>query len=143
MKCVLCEKYQGDYSIPPIFEQDGITLSHITPSPDSPAMKARLLIEPIRHVTKPEELTSAEFATMGRILQKAMIVLQKTLGAEHVYFFRINDLVAHYHFHVVPRFPDTPKEFWGLKIIEWPDYPKLNLEEVQELNTKLQEAMRL
>lgn len=100
-------------------------------------MKGRLLIEPIRHVVNPEDLTPAEFSNMGLLLQKAMNLLKKELSAEHVYFFRINDMVPHFHFHVVPRYAGTPKEFWGLKIIEWPNFPKLNLPEVQDLSVKL------
>jgi histidine triad (HIT) family protein len=136
MSCPLCHQEKNNL-LKPIAELDGITLSHILPSDDGFAMKGRLLIRPSRHATRPEELTPDEFSKMGILLQKAMALLQQRLGAEHVYFFRINDLVAHFHFHVVPRYPGTPKEFWGLKIIDWPDYPKVNLSEIQVLTTTL------
>jgi diadenosine tetraphosphate (Ap4A) HIT family hydrolase len=74
------------------------------------------------------------------LLQKAMAILKKN-GAEHVYFFRINDLVNHFHFHVVPRYPGTPKEFWGLKIIEWPEYPQADLTEIVELTKEFQKFL--
>jgi len=134
MNCFICSKYQGDYPHQAITELGGMALSHFAPGDNGLAMKGRLLIEPIHHVTQPEELTSNEFANMGMLLQKSMVALKKVVGAEHVYFFRINDLVPHFHFHVVPRYPGTPKEFWGLNIINWLDYPKLNLQEIQDLS---------
>ncbi len=76
---------------------------------------------------------------MGMLLQKGMTLLKNALGAEHVYFFRINDQVPHFHFHLVPRYPETPKDFWGLKIIDWPKYPKANVAEINELSELLRE----
>lgn len=135
MSCFICGKYQGDRPVQPIAELEGIALTHIAPSDDGWAMKGRLIIEPIRHVENPEDLMPQEFSNMGILLQRAMNVLKAHLGAEHVYFFRINEQVKHFHFHVLPRYAGTPKEFWGLKIVDWPDYPKIDDNGVQELSS--------
>ena len=137
MNCVICQKYSSQSLI--IAELDGITLTHLLPSPDGFAMRGRLVIEPKRHVVAPEDLSPQEFSQMGMLLQKGMTLLKNALGAEHVYFFRINDQVPHFHFHLVPRYPETPKDFWGLKIIDWPKYPKANVAEINELSELLRE----
>lgn len=139
MKCSICNKYGPATSFKPIAELEGITLSHIQPVDGGSVMRGRLIIEPKRHVVNPEDLTAHEFSNMGLLLQQAMVTLKKSLHAEHVYFFRINDLVAHFHFHVVPRYPLTPKEFWGLKITDWPEYPQINSLEVESLSKILHE----
>ncbi len=139
MSCFICGKYQGASPVTPIGELRGMTLSHIAPGGDGLAMKGRLLIEPIRHVESPEDLTPEEFSDMGILLRRAMILVKNALGAEHVYFFRINDLVRHFHFHVVPRYPGTPEEYWGLRIPEWPEYPKIDLAGIQNLSDALRE----
>ncbi|MCB0393966.1 MAG: hypothetical protein KDD25_05375 [Bdellovibrionales bacterium] len=141
MKCVICDKYEGQNRISPIVEIDGVTLSHIAPGDDGWAMKGRLIVEPVRHVVNPEDLSSTEFANMGRVLQIAMGLLKDRLGAEHVYFFRINDLVAHFHFHVLPRFPGTPKEFWGMKLLDWTKIPMIRAEEIQSLSEELRKCL--
>jgi histidine triad (HIT) family protein len=35
------------------------------------------------------------------------------LGAEHIYSFVHGDAFPHFHVHVIPRYPDTPLEFWN------------------------------
>jgi diadenosine tetraphosphate (Ap4A) HIT family hydrolase len=49
--------------------------------------------------------------------------LRDSEHAEHVYAFVIGDGVLYVHFHVVPRYPGAPREFWGVHVDEWPDAP--------------------
>jgi histidine triad (HIT) family protein len=37
-----------------------------------------------------------------------------------VYAAVYGDGVAHLHVHLLPRFPGTPREFWGLNVDRWP-----------------------
>lgn len=75
-------------------------------------------------------MNSEEMSALGQVAETAEKVLKSKLNAEHVYMFRINDKVKHLHFHLIPRYPGTPREFWGLKINEWPNRPILNLNEI-------------
>ena len=140
MSCVICDKYSGTYGIDPIAEIEGVTISHIMATPENPAHFGRLMIEPKRHVTKAEELTMSESSSMGLLIQRGIILLERELGAEHVYFFRINDQVTHFHFHLLPRYKNTPKDYWGLKILEWNDYPRIHQDEVKTLSERLSKA---
>lgn len=141
--CFICGKYETkSFPIEPIAELGGITLSHIAPEADGLAMKGRLLIEPKRHVVDPAELSPEEFSRMGILLQRAMVLLKQAARAEHVYFFRINEKVKHFHFHVLPRYAGTPEDYHGLKIVDWPEYPKVDLGGVQALSEALRELVK-
>jgi histidine triad (HIT) family protein len=141
MNCSICEKYQKQPRPQPIAELNGISLIHLALSDDGFAMRGRLVIEPARHVENPEDLTQEEFASMSALLQKAMIHLKKVVGAEHVYFFRINDQVKHFHFHLVPRYAETPKAYWGLRILDWPDYPRINAASLEKLSGQIRNSL--
>jgi histidine triad (HIT) family protein len=139
MKCMVCEKqknfklFTGD----PIANIGGMVVSHFPIIEQEKAIKGHLLIESRRHVADVAELSDDEAQALGLLICKCIKLLTKEFGAEHAYAFRINDKVSHFHFHIVPRFPGTPREFWGHKITEWPDATKLNLEEVHTLSQEL------
>lgn len=42
------------------------------------------------------------------------------IGAEHVYALVLGHHVAHLHLHLLPRYPNTPREYWWPRIDEWP-----------------------
>jgi hypothetical protein len=47
--------------------------------------------------------------------------LRDVKGAEHVYSFVFGELKQHLHIQVVPRYPGTPREYWGTRVTEWPE----------------------
>jgi len=139
MECVICEKHKNFELVTgrPIAELGGMVVSHYPAINGALALKGHLLIEATRHVTDVAELTDEEAKTLGLLIQKSIKLLITELGAEHAYAFRINDVVPHFHFHVIPRFPNTPKEYWGHKITELPGATKLDLDGVKALSLKL------
>jgi diadenosine tetraphosphate (Ap4A) HIT family hydrolase len=68
--------------------------------------------------------------------------LKEELMAEKVYAFVIGEGVAHFHMHLLPRYPDTPREYWGSKVDEWPDAPRGGEAEISELCTKLHKRIQ-
>jgi histidine triad (HIT) family protein len=139
MECIICDKHKDlQASVGgAIATRNGMTVSHYPIIDNQPAIKGHLLIEPIRHVTEASELTEDEAMAMGLLIRNSIVLLKSKLGAEHAYVFRINDKVPHFHVHVVPRFPNTPAEFWGHKITEWNGATKLGLEQIQTLSSQL------
>lgn len=137
--CFICQKHQdlNNYTGEILLEKNGMILTHFAIFQGAPATKGHLLIEPTRHITDPSEMTEEEASALGSLISQGTNLIKTKLGAEHVYLFRINDLVAHLHFHLVPRYPNTPKDYWGLKIMVWPDRPQIELPEIQELSKKL------
>lgn len=144
MECTICKKHR-DFELftgKPIAELGEMVVSHFPVIDGAPVTKGRLLIEPRRHITGDMELTEDESKSLGLLINRSMNLLIRKLGAEHVYVFRINDVVAHFHFHVIARFPNTPKEYWGYKITEWPDDTKLDLEGVKKLSSELSSLLK-
>jgi diadenosine tetraphosphate (Ap4A) HIT family hydrolase len=139
--CFVCHKHLNPKNIIGEFiaERSGLVVSHFPFVETEKATRGHLIIEPRRHITDISEMTDAEAAALGG-LAREMVLLQKSkLKAEHVYMFRINDKVPHLHFHLIPRYAGTPREFWGLKIGEWPDRPTVGLSEILTLANELRQ----
>jgi diadenosine tetraphosphate (Ap4A) HIT family hydrolase len=64
-------------------------------------------------------------------------LLQQTLGAAHVYLYVIGDEVPHLHVHLVPRYPGTPREYWGPAVTRWPEAPRVDPEAMRQLISSL------
>ncbi|MFL5351421.1 HIT family protein [Archangium sp.] len=66
-----------------------------------------------RHVRALYDLNEEEAGELGRFAARVMRAQREVLGAEHAYAFAIGDVLRHFHLHLVPRYPDTPKGLWG------------------------------
>jgi diadenosine tetraphosphate (Ap4A) HIT family hydrolase len=131
---MVCEKH---HDFEPIAELDGFYVSHFPIISGEPATRGHLLIEAKRHIIDPVDLSDDEAKALGVLIRNSIRMLIKGIGAEHAYVFRLNDRVPHFHVHIVPRFSNTPKEYWGHKITEWPGALKLDLSGVKALTKKL------
>lgn len=137
--CIICRKHQDidRYTGGVIAEKSGLILAHFPFLEGEKAAKGHLIIEPRRHIVDFHEMTDEEASSLGALVQRGSRAIQKALGAEHVYLYRINDKVQHLHFHLIPRYPETPREYWGLKIGEWPAREILNLEQIKDVSLRL------
>ncbi len=138
MNCLICTKHKEPLS-PLIYEGQHALLVHYHCTAENPKMyKGYLFVESRRHVPSYAELSEAEAAEIGTLISKAAKLLKQSLGAEHIYTFTISDLVPHLHVHIIPRYPKTPKEYWGgRKLIEWPDAPLIDSKEIQRISEEL------
>jgi hypothetical protein len=50
--------------------------------------------------------------------------LKEVAEAEHVYRFVFGDGLTHLHVVLAPRYAGTPREYWGVRLREWPDAPR-------------------
>lgn len=134
-ECSICSKHKdlAKFTGPIIREIGGLVLTHFPDVPDEKATQGHLIVEPERHITDYSEMNAGEAAALGIMIQEGSRLIREHTEAEHVYLFRINDKVAHLHFHLVPRYPDTPREFWGPNIMKYSDSPKLKLPEIVQL----------
>lgn len=109
----------------PVAEDELVLVSHIG-SPDalgregSTAYLGHLLVEPLRHAPGLADLTDAEARAVGWWCTRASRALRDVSGAEHVYAAVFGDGVPHLHVHLLPRFPGTPREYWGTHVNKWP-----------------------
>jgi len=83
-----------------------------------------LMAEPKRHAPGLADLADAEAQALGLLVTRLSRALVASEGAEHVYAFVLGDGVPHVHVHAVPRYPDAPREYWGVHVDEWPAAPR-------------------
>jgi histidine triad (HIT) family protein len=130
--CTICEKHQ-DLDALLLEETSSTFVSHFPVLNGSQPVLGYFLIEPKRHITSLAEMNEDEAADLGEFTVKLSRFLEEKMGAEQVYLFKIGDLVNHVHFHILPRYPNTPKEFWGLAARDYPDVKRGGLAEMAQL----------
>jgi histidine triad (HIT) family protein len=99
-----------------------------------------LFVEPRRHVGGLGELTPDEAGAMGRLAASASAALH-AVGAEHVYAALIGHGIDHLHLHLIARWPGTPREFWWVRVDEWPEAPRGRASDVAALMDRLRQAL--
>jgi histidine triad (HIT) family protein len=141
--CSICQKHRSleRYGWA-IFESDHFVVMHgIKPEDPEPTYLGWVIIETRRHVHELGDLNDAESRELGPLMTRLARALAQTVGAEHVYAFLIGDGVPHFHLHLFPRYPGTPREFWGTHVDEAPDAPRGGIEAVQGVVSSLQRAL--
>jgi diadenosine tetraphosphate (Ap4A) HIT family hydrolase len=137
--CFVCRKHQGKEAMPggPIYEDDLIYASHKAMPPGGHAYLGWCFVEPRRHAPGLADLTDAEAQAIGLLAARLSRALKAELEAEHVYAFVIGDNVSHLHVHLIARHPGAPREYWGVRVDEWPDAPTGDEEEIAGLVARL------
>ena len=110
-----------------------LTILGSIPEDEAVTFLGSLLVEPKRHVPGMAELDDAEAEAIGRMITRLSRALKVREGAEHVYLFRLGHHMDHLHVWVVPRYPGTPREYWGMRVDEWPQAPRGDAEAVTAL----------
>ncbi len=134
--CMVCRKHRGEIEIPggAVLSDPHLFVGHAAmPSDESKTYPGIFIIEPLRHIPGPEDLTDQEAEAMGLLVTRLSKALRACTDAEHVYIFRFGHHVAHLHIFIVPRYPGTPPEYWGTRVDEWPDGPRATSKEIEEL----------
>jgi diadenosine tetraphosphate (Ap4A) HIT family hydrolase len=72
-----------------------------------PAYLGYLFVEARRHVPELGDLDPDEASAVGRAAARWGRALQNVAGAEHVYAAVVGHAVAHFHLHLIPRYPGT------------------------------------
>ena len=67
---------------------------------------------------------------MGLLITRISKALTEIEKVEHIYLFVLGHNVPHLHFHLIPRYPNTPRKWWGIHLDEWPEAPRGGLKEV-------------
>jgi len=143
--CFICRKHRGEISIPggAIYEDGLIYIGHAQiREGQTTAYLGYLMVEPKRHVPGLADLTDIEAQSLGLMVARLSRALKTSERAEHVYALVLGDLVSHLHIHVVPRYPGAPREYWGVRVDEWPDAPRGGAQEIAALCARLREAMK-
>ena len=128
VSCFVCQKHHlGEAAAGGVlYEDDLVYAGHAHPIATSTAYRGYLVAEPKRHLRGLGDLTDDEAAALGRLLNRLAGALKEVAGAEHVYSFVLGHGVEHLHVVLAPRYPGTPEEYWGLRLRQWPDAPRVD-----------------
>ena len=143
--CFVCRKHRGDIVVPggPVYEDRLVYAGHAAlPQGEAEAYLGSLLVEPKRHIRGLAELTDVEAEWIGLVVARLSHALTATEGTEHVYLFVLGHAVPHVHVWVVPRCPGAPREYWGMRVDEWPEAPRGGPEEVAALCERVRAYLR-
>lgn len=121
-----------------IFENDLIVVSHaLLFGDEKDHYLGHAFVETKRHVPGINDLSKAEAEAVGWFTCLTARALTATMGFEHIYTFVLGDHVPHFHMHVIGRYPETPHEYWGNKVDEWPEAPRGNVTQINLVVEKL------
>ena len=146
-KCFICQKHSGAIAVPggPIYEDELVFIGHRLPyPPDKPIENFYLgyfFVEPKRHITSLADLSEAEAKQIGWLTTRVGQALRTSENADHIYLFVLGRPGRHLHYHVVSRYPNAPREYWGIHVDEWPDAPRGNKQDIETLCTRIRNNM--
>jgi diadenosine tetraphosphate (Ap4A) HIT family hydrolase len=141
--CFICDKQaRGDAAEGGVlYEDDLVYVGHMHMMGNPDVYRGYLMVETKRHVAGLGELSEEEAAAVGSLMNRAARVLRDGAGADHVFAFVYGTGVPHLHVHLAPRYPGTPREYWGPRIREWPDAPTVDPESMRRLVADLRQYL--
>ncbi|MDX5475466.1 MAG: HIT family protein [Bacillaceae bacterium] len=137
--CFICKKHAGiiQTSGVTIYENDYVYVGHIDRNGE-PNYLGHIMIDLKRHAPTLGDMTMEEAKAFGIIIARVSKALIENENAEHIYSYVMGDAVPHLHMHLVPRYPNTPKENWGPNAVyDWADAPYGDNKKVIALCTRL------
>jgi histidine triad (HIT) family protein len=123
--CFICNKHMGNIitSGITIYEDDYVFVGHIDRN-GNPNYLGHIMIDLKRHAPTLAEMTIEEAKAFGIIMSRVSRALKESEQAEHIYALVSGNSVPHLHLHLVARYPNTPKEFWGpMEVYDWDQAP--------------------
>jgi histidine triad (HIT) family protein len=141
--CFVCRKHRGELEMPggTIYQDELVHVSHGEMKRDALAYPGVLFVEPKRHVPTLAELTRAESERIGWLSS----VLSRALlgeGAERTYLAVLGHHVPHLHVWIVPRYPGTPDELFGVGVLQWQEAPRKPWQEIAGLCARVSGHVR-
>jgi diadenosine tetraphosphate (Ap4A) HIT family hydrolase len=147
-ECFVCRKHREQGPLlpgGPVGQDDLVVVSHLSPAapgrPGHHVYLGHLLVEPRRHAPGLADLTDAEARAVGWWCAQASRALQEAAEAEHTYAAVIGDHVPHLHVHLMPRYRDTPREYWWDRVDDWPAARRGTEPEITEFVSSLRDYL--
>lgn len=138
MSCVICTKHNITTRFDYIFDNDLIYIGHsYIPKGKENTYLGWIILETKRHIAGWEELNDEEASEVGKYTSIIAKFLMLILDVDKIYTFVLGHHVDHFHIHIVPRYINTPVEYWGLAVDEWPEAPKGNRDDINKLCNQL------
>jgi diadenosine tetraphosphate (Ap4A) HIT family hydrolase len=143
--CSACQRNTERHTYPiceNIFEDSYWRVCHAF----NTSLPSWLIIVALRHVETLAEITPEEAASLGEITRKTSKALKQATEAVKIYsvMFSEHPNFSHVHFHIVPRYEDTPTELRGKNIFKYlfaPEEEIVPLEQRNKLAGKIRTLM--
>ncbi|WP_449537565.1 HIT family protein [Ferdinandcohnia sp. Marseille-Q9671] len=141
--CFICKKHQGliQTAGETIYEDEYVFVGHIDHNGEDGYL-GHVMIDLKRHAPSLADMTMKEAKAFGMIMARVSKALKESENAEHIYSLVSGNAVPHLHMHLVPRYANTPREFWGpSSVYDWPEAPVGNQEQIAELCRRVRIAL--
>ena len=140
--CFVCRKHRGEVEMPGgvLYEDDLVYASHGALDSHS-GYPGVLFVEPKRHVPGFPGLTPAEAERIGLLMSRLSRALEAASGAERTYVAVLGHHVPHLHVWLLPRYPGTPEDVWGMGVLRWADAPKASADEIAALCQRVRDHL--
>jgi histidine triad (HIT) family protein len=136
--CVFCKIVKGEIPCFKVYEDEKL----LAFADINPISKGHVLIIPKRHFENMLEATEEELLAVMRLAKKLIHAIKDAINPDGVAVLQlngkaVNQVVMHYHFHLIPRSEDEGK----LSMTEWELIPG-NMDEVKEITGKIVAAIK-
>ncbi|MFC5531569.1 HIT family protein [Cohnella yongneupensis] len=139
MDCFICRKHLGETVVPGglVYEDDHVYIGHRAFG-EEPGYLGYFMIDAKRHAEGLGALTDEESAAVGMWTNRISQALKTMTSAEHVYAFVHGEAVAHFHMHIVPRYPGTPDTYRNPMMAALsPEAPRGDSEQIEALCARI------
>ncbi len=133
--CFICQKHAGNIQTAGtvIYEDDTLYVGHIDQA-GKPSYLGHIMIDLKRHAPTLGDMTIEEAQAFGVMMARVSKALLASEKAEHVYSLVSGNSIPHLHMHLVPRYPNTPEQYWGpFDVYGWEEAPMGDNDEVTAL----------
>jgi diadenosine tetraphosphate (Ap4A) HIT family hydrolase len=118
-ECGTCRANRGEIPTPGgvIYQDELWRLEHtFEPIP----LVGWLVLKSLRHIEVFADFTDDEAATLGPLIRRTTAAMLEALQPTKVYVCQFSEAegFAHLHFHLIPRFADTPAELRGPHVFD-------------------------
>lgn len=136
--CLVCREMSGGIAVPGgvLYANTHSLVIHIPPIEGRDVFLGHLLVVPRRHVADFAGLDDTEAAEIGVSTQRGSRALKRA-GAVNVYITTIGHSVEHLHVHLLPRWPETPREVPWHSVDDWPGARRATFDEAAAFATQL------
>lgn len=135
--CLVCREIAGQVELPGGFLVDEkLVLAFHIPPLEGPHYLGHLLVVPRRRGPGLADVSDEEAAAVGVAAARSSRALVAQ-GADHVFSAVIGTGQPHLHVHLVPRYPETPRDVLWHAVDEWEGARRGDAEEIAELVGRL------
>jgi diadenosine tetraphosphate (Ap4A) HIT family hydrolase len=140
--CFICRKHRAEIALAGGFIVDDrlLAASHGWEAPEGVPEHVYLghvFVETKRHAPSFAELTAEEAQAVGLLASRLSAAMKEALGADYVFAAVIGTGVAHFHLHLLARYPQTPPEVRWHEVDDWEGAPRGGYDDVAALTARL------